>query len=420
MLRNRLISCLATALLIAPALAHGGSGIVLDALTKAPIAEALVTADGVVTRSDTEGRFEFTGETLTIGAPGYRRHTLTAPTADHPLEVALLPFTPKGIYLSFYGVGHKGLREEALNLVGSTEVNAIIIDVKGDRGLIPYRSAVPKAIQVGAQQVITVRDIKQLLSELKDRGVYTIGRVVVFKDDRLASAEPQLAIKTAEGEVWRDGQGMAWSDPFRKEVWEYNIEIAVEAAQLGFDEIVFDYVRFPDASTPAYSQPNTQVARTEAINTFLAQARSRLAPHHVYVGASIFGYACWNRNDTQIGQQLEALAKHVDYIAPMLYPSGFHKGIPPYHNPVEYPYEIVYLSLERARQRTAIAGHRFRPWLQAFRDYAFDKRSFTGEPLKRQIEATETFGAGGWMLWNPRNVYEAEGLRPQISVASHP
>jgi hypothetical protein len=212
--------------------------------------------------------------------------------------------------------------------------------------------------------------------------------------------------------LYRDREGLAWTNPYHREVWKYNIDVALEAAAAGFDEIQFDYVRLPDATGIVYDEPWTQEHREAAINGFLEEARRRLRPYNVFVAADIFGYVCWNVNDTLIGQQLEHMGAIVDYLSPMLYPSSFQSGIPGCRNPVENPYGIVRQSLERARQRTGLPPARFRPWLQAFGDYAFDGRRFTAGEIRRQIDAAEEFGANGWMLWNPRNRYSAAGLKP--------
>jgi hypothetical protein len=250
-----------------------------------------------------------------------------------------------------------------------------------------------------------------LMKNLKGKRIYTIARIVVFKDNPLALARPDWAVKTQGGEIWRDRENLAWVDPFSKEVWDYNINIAVEAAEHGFDEIQFDYVRFPDASGLRFSKPNTEESRVKAISGFLMEARRRLIPYNVFLSADIFGYVCWNLNDTQIGQRLEDIAPLVDYICPMLYPSGFQYGIPGYRIPVANPYEIVYLSLKRAQERTGIPSQRFRPWLQAFRDYAFDRRYFGDKEITDEVKAAVGFGSHGWMLWNPRNNYSSEGIR---------
>jgi hypothetical protein len=328
-------------------------------------------------------------------------------------EIALTPLTPKTLYLSVFGVGNNRLRQAALDLLEATELNGLVIDVKGDRGLISYKSAIPLAAQVGAQTIITIKDLSGLLASLHEKGVYTIARIVAFKDNPLALARPDLAVKTKGGAIWRDREHLAWTDPFKKEVWDYNIAVAVEAAKGGFDEIQFDYVRFPDARGLVFSQPSTEKSRVKAIAGFLQEAKAQLRPYNVFLAADIFGYVCWNLDDTDIGQKLEELAPHLDFTSPMLYPSGYHLGIPGYRNPVAHPYEIVRLSLQRAQERTGLPATRFRPWLQAFKDYAFDRRPFTGKEIRAQIKAAEDFGSNGWMLWNPRNTYSADGLQPE-------
>jgi len=347
-----------------------------------------------------------------VRAAGYARRTLNDDGAAlKSIEVRLTPFEPKALYLSVYGIGNAGLRNTALKLIEDTELNALVIDVKGDRGLIPYPSSVALAHQVGAQKIITVHDIAALLARLRDKGIYTIARVVSFKDDPLARTRPELAIHDHSGAIWSDREGLAWTDPFKEQAREYVLAVAEEAARLGFDEIQFDYLRFPDKPGLVFSQPNTEANRVTAISGFAAEASRRLAPYNVFVAADIFGYVSWNRNDTDIGQRLEDLAPHLDYLSPMLYPSGFQFGIPGYRDPVAHPYEIVELSLRNARERSGLPGLRFRPWLQAFRDYAFDRRTFGDAEIAAQIRAARDFGSNGWMLWNPRNAYSDAGLK---------
>jgi hypothetical protein len=397
---------------------------VVDQSTGQAVEGATVVLDGKILAADDQGNFPVSkgGGKLGVKAPGYNRveQTLTDPLPQGLSEVRLAPMTPKALYLSFYGVGSKALRDPALKMLEETELNALVIDVKGDRGMIPYRSSVPLSAEVGGQRIITVRDMDGLMASFKEKGIYTIARIVVFKDDLLATARPDLAVKTPAGGLWRDREKLAWVDPFRKEVWNYNIQIAEEAAKLGFDEIQFDYVRFPDSRSPRFSQPSTEEGRVQAIAGFLKEAKARLAPYNVFVAADIFGYVCWNLNDTDIGQKLDPIASAVDYLSPMLYPSGFQFGIPGYRNPVQNPYEIIYLSLKKAQERTKISSVRFRPWLQAFKDYAFDRRQFNGKELRDQISASEKFGAQGWMLWNPVNQYTtaSESLKKDVRTAS--
>jgi hypothetical protein len=390
------------------------TGKVVDFFTGKPVKGALVTSNHDVVLTDENGIFTVNTalSKLAVRAPGYGRTEQTIIPLENTLqEIKLIPFTPKALYLSFYGIGDRGLRESAIKLIDGTELNTLVIDVKGDKGMIPYKSSVPLAAEVGAQRITTVREMVPLMKSLKEKGIYTIARIVVFKDNLLALAKPNWAVKTQSGEMWIDRENLAWVDPFNKEVWDYNINIAVEAAQYGFDEIQFDYLRFPDASAPRFSMPNTEENRVQAISGFLMEARRRLTPYNVFVSGDVFGYVCWNLNDTKIGQRLEDLAVHLDYLCPMLYPSGFQYGIPGYRNPVATPYEIIYLSLKRAQERTNLPSHRFRPWLQAFRDYAFDGRYFNDKEIMGQIKAAEGFGSHGWMLWNPRNSYSSAGLK---------
>jgi hypothetical protein len=389
------------------------SGSVVDATTGEPIVGATVTLAGHATQTDEQGAFSASGNGDVVGvrAPGYRRANLAA--RDLPgavAEIRLEPFAPKALYLSYYGIATSSLRAPALRLIADTELNALVIDVKGDRGRISYRSSVPLAAQVGAEDSVEIADPKALLADLRAQEIYLIARIVAFKDDRLARTRPDLAVKGSGGALWRDREGLAWGDPFQREVRDYNIDLAVEAASHGFDEVQFDYVRFPDAKGLLFAGPSTSKARAQAIDEFLAEARRRLVPHNVFLSADVFGYVCWNRGDTGIGQMLETLAPQLDFLSPMLYPSSFQFGIPGYRNPVQHPYEIVYLSLAQATARTGLPGSRFRPWLQAFRDYAYDRRPFGAAEIRAQIRAAEAAGSNGWMLWNPHNTYSAEGL----------
>jgi hypothetical protein len=396
------------ALVLAAAAAHAYEGRIIDVQTKAPIEAAVVTVDGQSVRTDKEGHFRIdgTGETIKVRAGGYKRQEFPAATLGNPHgEIALEPFVVKGLYLSSYGIASKTLREGALASVELNNLNALVIDIKGDRGFIPFQVDLPLAQEIGAQKLVLIKDIKALVGSLKEKGLYLIARIVVFKDDPLAAAKPQWAVKTKGGGVFRDREKLRWVDPFRREVWEYNIAVAKAAAEAGFDEVQFDYVRFPDNRGVGFSQPSNEENRTKAITGFLEAAHRALSPYNVIVAADIFGYVMWNTNDTDIGQKIAPILNAVDVVSPMLYPSGYQFGIPNYRNPVKNPYEIIHLSLKRAQERTGASPLRFRPWLQAFRDYAFRGGDFGEERMRIQIKASEDFGASGYMFWNPRNVY---------------
>ena len=384
------------------------TGKIVNAQNKEPIAGALVTLGDQQVRADKDGRFTLagTGETLKLRAPGYARREMAAAEAAGPnAEIALTPLKVKALYLSTYGFASKKLRPAALETLERNDMNALVIDFKDDRGMIPFKVDIPLADEVGAQKTILIKDLPAMIASLKEKNLYLIARIVVFKDDPLAAAKPQWAVKGKGGGVFRDRERLRWVDPFIKGVWDYNIAIAKAAAAYGFDEVQFDYVRFADSRKGGYSKPTNQETRTEAITGFLKAAHEALIPSNVMVAADIFGYVMWNLDDTGIGQKVAPALDAVDVVSPMLYPSGYQFGIPNYKNPIQHPYEIVYLSMKKAQERTGASPLRFRPWIQAFRDYAFRGGDFKEERMRIQIKAADDFGASGWMFWNPRNVY---------------
>lgn len=391
-------------------------GRLVDAITGAAVTDGIVTVNGHEIRADGNGIFSnraSSGQIL-ARAPGYLRTDVAASAlVQSGGMIRLTPFSPHALYLTVYGVGSRRLMRGVTSIIDAGGANALVIDLKGDRGLVSYPSAVPLATTSGARKLTTIRNLAAFVQRLHASGVYVIGRIVVFKDDPVARARPDLAIRNG-GELFRDREGLAWTDPFQAEVRAYNIDLAVEAAKAGMDEIQFDYLRFPDSSARlTLAEPSTQASRVAAIADFLAEARRRLVPYNVFTAADIFGYVCWNTDDTGIGQKLEAIAPNVDYLSPMLYPSGFRWGIPCVRDPVANSYTIIHDSLAQAQRRLGISPKRFRPWLQSFKDYAFDRRPFDADEVADQIRAANNFGADGWMLWNARNTYSSAGLVPE-------
>jgi hypothetical protein len=399
-------------------------GRVLDFGTGVPLRGTSIWAGSIEVLTDAEGRFSLEipqGQPAVVIAkmPGYERIRVTLGGAVATIK--LRAQAVRAAYLTYYGIGDRRIRERVLDLMGRAELNAVVIDVKGDRGLIPYRTEVPAALEAGALGPVIIKDFDAQLASLKTRGIYAIARIVTFKDPVLANHRKDLAIiDTRTGRPWLDNEKLAWVDPFREEVWDYAIAIAKEAAAKGFDEIQFDYVRFPTdgkLSAARYSQPNNSSTRLPAIVGFLAKARRELGPTGVFLAADLFGYTAFNANDTDIGQRIEELAPYLDYICPMVYPSGYHLGIPGYRNPIKHPYEIVRESVRLIRQRSQHTNVQVRPWLQDFRDYAFDRRVFGTREIRAQMRGAVEGGAIGWMLWNPRNDYTVEALGPKAVVA---
>ena len=397
------------------------SGRVVDDEGK-PLAGASIVVGGREHRAGEDGAFTISPPphaSIIAKLPGYTR-MVVEPTRDQ-VEVVLRPQAIRAAYLTYFGVGDRGIRGRVLDLLARTELNAVVIDVKGDRGWILYPTKVELAVSAGAHGPATLREFDALMADLKARGIYTIARIVTFKDNILAQHRPDWAVTdTRTGKPWIDRENLAWMDPFREEVWNYNIAIAHEAIERGFDEIQFDYVRFPtDGKLAAakYSKAVSKETRLPAIAGFLARARRELGAHGAYVGADVFGYIAFNENDTDIGQRVEELAPHLDYICPMVYPSGYHVGIPGYRNPVQNSYHVVRESVRLIRKRAAHLQVRVRPWLQDFRDYAFDRRIFGVSEVRDQIRGSDDGGGTGWMLWNPRNDYTGAALRGKSPLA---
>jgi hypothetical protein len=398
------------------------TGRVIDAATGSALRGVSIWAGPAEIVTDAEGRFTTApvvpGSTIWVKTPGYERRKLTAGASE--VTVKLPPHSVRAAYLTYYGVADRGIRQRVLDLVSRTELNAVVIDVKGDRGMIPYRTGVQAAIDAGAQGPVIIKDFEEQLAGWKAQGIYTIARIVAFKDNLRATTRPDLAIiDTHTGKPWIDRENLAWVDPFREENWDYLIAVAKEAVAKGFDEVQFDYVRFPTdgkLSAARYSQPNNATTRLPAIAAFLAKARRELGPTGAFLGADVFGYTAFNSNDTDIGQRIEELSAHLDYMCPMVYPSGYHLGIPGVRNPMKNPYEVVKESVRLTRQRSQNPAMQVRPWLQDFKDYAFDKRIFGPGEVSAQIRAANDAGASGWMLWNPRNDYTAAALRPKTSA----
>ncbi|HEV8471359.1 MAG TPA: putative glycoside hydrolase [Methylomirabilota bacterium] len=398
------------------------SGRVLDQDGQ-PLTGVSVVAAGTETRAAEDGTFTVmppSDATLIVKRPGFAKVTIEPTPIRGPLEIVMRTQTIRAAYLTYFGFGDRGIRNRVLDLVARTELNAVVIDVKGDRGWIIYPTRVEQALAIGAQGPATLRDFDGMMADLKARGVYTIARIVTFKDNVLATARPDLAVvDTRTGKPWVDRENLAWVDPFREEVWDYNIAIAKEAIERGFDEVQFDYVRFPtDGKLAAarYARPVSKETRLPTIVAFLERARKELGARGAYVAADLFGYTAFNENDTDIGQRIEELAPHLDYICPMVYPSGYHVGIPGYRNPVENSYAVVRESVRLIRRRAAHTPARVRPWLQDFKDYAFDRRTFGVTEIREQIRGSDEGGGAGWMLWNPRNDYTGAALRIKLAA----
>jgi len=329
------------------------------------------------------------------------------------------PVNVKGIYLTGWKAGLSGEFEKLVKLVDDTELNSMVIDVKDNTGKLTYKSSVPMAEQIGADSN-RIRDIDGLLKTLREHNIYAIGRIVVFEDPVLSKARPDLNIKNKSGGNWVTRKGQGWVDPYNTKVWDYVVSIAEEAAKKGFNEIQFDYVRFPSDGSlsnivyPAYDGKD----RVETISAFLSYAKKRLEPYGVYVSADIFGLVTTAQDDMKIGQYLEDVVKTVDYISPMVYPSHYALGSYGIANPNAAPYETVYHSLSDAVKRlNKVDGFKaeIRPWLQ---DFTLGSPPYGAKEVRAQIRATYDAGLSEWILWDPANTYTVAALDPGLAEES--
>lgn len=326
----------------------------------------------------------------------------------------------KGMYVSYAALGSADFVQHIQGLLENTELNAVVMDFKSDRGQLTFPSQVPRAQEIGAASETMIEDPAAFLKWFKERGVYTIARIPVCKDNLLAQAYPEWAVTDANtGNIWRDPEKMGWVDPNHEQVWDYNAALAVEAARMGFDEVQYDYVRFPtdgNIGATQFSLPNTEENRTAAIAGLLERTQAALKPLGTKLGADVFGYAPWVANDLGIGQHIESIAPFIDVLSPMVYPSTFNAGLAGeperYKNAIAYPYDIVRKSTERAvsRARSANPGLVVRPWIQDFQDYAFDYRIYTPDEIRAQMDGARDGGGRGWFLWDPAVSYTPEAL----------
>jgi hypothetical protein len=408
-------------------LAREPAAVVLNAQTNLPVPSALAASEKQALDVGPSGVIPvgaLTPGNYWLLAPGFEREPFSP--GEGVQRFAMRPKVVRGLYLTIYAIANQPLRGNVDRLLSESEANALVIDVKGDRGNLSYKSSVPLAEAIGATSATTIPDIQALLNNYRQRGVYTIARVVVFKDDMLArngaNAGVDVAVRDSRsGDIWVDGEGLGWVDPFRSEAWDYNVALAEEAARLGFDEIQFDYIRFPtdpsrggSVTAAQYSDTVTPSTRVTAIAEFLKRAQHAVHQHGAYLGIDTFGYTPWDDGDLGIGQALEYLAPYVDYICPMVYPSTFAAGLPGLLNfpaVVSDPYRTVNETVKRAvakmdGQRTII-----RPWLQYFDDYPWQtRRRYDSAEIRAQIRGADEAGGTGWMLWDPSNRFDRGGL----------
>ena len=321
----------------------------------------------------------------------------------------------RGLYLNAWAAGSTRRMDALLALARATEVNTFVIDIKDASGYVSHRTDVSLAREAGATNELRIRDLPRLLRRLAAEGIYPIARIVVVQDPVLAAARPDMAIQDRDGGVFKDGKGFYWLNPYDRHVWDYHVALAREVAGMGFPEIQWDYIRFPDVPAGEKARmvyPGAgDTPQHQAIADFLAYARAGLADLGVTVTADVFGVTTSASRDVGIGQIWESLIDDVDVALPMVYPSHYWKGSFGYQTPNAHPYEVVKRALQDALRRSAaIEGAGVtRPWLQ---DFTLGQPRYGVPEVRAQIQAAYDVGIMEWILWNPGSRYTEAALEP--------
>jgi hypothetical protein len=326
--------------------------------------------------------------------------------SESRLELTLDPFMVRGLRVDAETAADPDRLEAILRLADTTMVNTLVLDTKNEAGTVHHASEVAFPASIGNPAAFY--DVEEVLAAAETRDLYTITRVVTFQDPVAALEMPDNAIHDVDGGLWFNNSGFGWLDPTDREAWEYPLSLATEACGLGFDEIQFDYVRFPtdgDISRVVTDEDVDGTTRTETIAAFLDEARNRLHPLGCAVSADIFAIVLSTEDDQGLGQRPESLSRSVDALSPMVYPSHYSPGWLGYGNPNDYPAEVTANALESGMPRI-VGGAVLRPWLQGF--------SWTAEEIAAAIFEAEYRGLG-WMLWNARSEHDPDSLATGVT-----
>lgn len=338
--------------------------------------------------------------------------------SDEPVRATRpAPVKVKGIYVSGPVAGTAKM-DELIDLVDRTELNAMVIDVKNDEGKVTYKmeSEQVKALEAGVRYI---PDIEALVQKCKEKNIYLIARIVAFRDPYLAEKKPEWAVHTKDGKIFRDKQGLAWVNPYQREIWDYLAQIASQAAADGFDEVQFDYIRFSTdlgEEDVDYGPEAEKVGKIAIITEFTEYLYDRLSAQGVYVAADVFGTVIDNETDQEIvGQDYIKMAQHLDYICPMVYPSHYHNGAYGIKVPDAEPYGTIYAAASSSVQELAAVPEekraRVRVWLQSFTaKWVSGHISYGPQQIREQIKGAYDAGYEEWILWNAGVNYQPEAL----------
>lgn len=320
----------------------------------------------------------------------------------------------KGVYLPAHVAANPDALARTIDLLDATELNAVVIDIKDYSGFVSYESAVPLVVELGTwrKTLGTPDDVRALLETLHTHDIYAIARQTVFQDSALAERRHDVAFLNTSGGLWRDNLGLAWLNPEKPEVWEYTAAIAKEAIDLGFDEVQFDYVRFPsDGNLKTLVFTHGDRDRHDVMREFFSFISDALSDEPGWISFDLFGFVMERHNGLSIGQRLEDAVGFADYLSPMMYPSHYPNGHLGLANPAAFPSAVINHGMQAGMPYVASSTRtQFRPWLQAFHIGAY----YDATKIRAQIDAVETYSDGGWLLWNPLGRYITGGVQSEL------
>ena len=340
---------------------------------------------------------------------------------EPPVTHLNTPEFVRALYMTSCIAGTPSLRKRLVSIAEETEVNAFVIDIKDYSGNIAFSTKDPR-FKDAEGLTCTVGDMREFISVLHKKDIYVIGRVTVFQDPHFAKKHPDIAVKKeSDKTTWKDYKGISFIDAGAREYWDYIVELSRESYNIGFDELNFDYIRFPsdgnmrDIYYPVSEEvvlADPDFGKARVVKDFFAYLHNGLKDTGAVLSADMFGMVATNSDDLNIGQTIEFAEPYFDYIAPMVYPSHYPKGFNGYQKVNAYPYEIVKFSMDQAVKKLYAASstpEKLRPWLQDF-DYPIQ---YTPEMVLAQIQAVYDAGLDSWMLWDPTNQYTREILLPE-------
>jgi hypothetical protein len=325
----------------------------------------------------------------------------------------------RGAYMTIYSASGARL-DQMIEMARNTSLNAFVIDVKDDNGNMLFYTEAAERFAPEANELTPIKDIEAFMKKLKDNGIYTIARIVTFKDPIYTERYPERAILDKRtGEAHKQQDGLRWASAYDRQLWEYDVAVAKEAARVGFNEIQFDYVRLPDSGGGKLDEyldyrNSGNESKPKIIQDFLKYAYKELSPEGVYVSADIYGLVGSVTDDMGLGQYWEAISNVVDYVSPMMYPSHYANHTYQLPVPDAYPYETIYNSAKDSvmRNKNLETPAIIRPWIQDFTaSWVKGHIKYGEKEVRAQIKALEDNGIDEFMLWNPNNRYSEAALK---------